>query len=67
MMICPHCHNPLSSDEADSLRSENAKLRELLADLWRDYRWATDDLEEPYSKQGEFADRMRELGIEVES
>ena len=56
------------SDDADNARQimdENAKLRELVRDMWRDYKWATDDLEEPYSKQGEFAARMRELGIEV--
>lgn len=46
MRICPHCHNPLSSEANDQriydrclirvgqLEGENAKLRELVRDAW---------------------------------
>lgn len=61
MMICPHCHNPLSSDEADSLRNENARLRALCADL---YEFAMSEY--PEGTEISFADSMRELGIEVD-
>lgn len=43
------------------LRSENAKLRELVRDLWLQLLNAY-DRKEVY----EFAERMRELGIEVD-
>lgn len=57
------CH---SSSEVVKLRDDNAKLRELVADMWHELDAATQ-----YDAGGgrgivyEFADRMRELGVEV--
>ena len=52
------------SDDAENAKmimGENAKLRELVGDMCE---WAYVDSQ--CDLQGEFADRMRELGIEVE-
>jgi len=49
-------------DENDQLREENAKLRELCSAL---YEFAYDEY--PDSAELNFADRMRELGMEVEN
>lgn len=46
--------------EVDRLQTENAKLRELVRDL---YEMAYPEF--PSAFEAEFADRMRELGIEV--
>ena len=45
----------------DTLAAENAKLRELVRDLWMQLLNAYDRKE-----VDEFADRMRELGVEVD-
>jgi len=34
MRLCPYCHNPLSDAEVDQLKAENAKLRELVRDMF---------------------------------
>lgn len=91
MMICPHCRNPLSSIEVDSLRvenerlrdcisddaenarilmGENAKLRELVRDMWFwGYEGHMDGKSQKWQMKhiDDVLNRMRELGIEVES
>ena len=51
----------VAHSEYMKLKAENAKLRELVADLWMQLLNAYDRKE-----VDEFADRMRELGIEVD-
>ena len=55
------CLAYVSGEVADRLQAENAKLRELVVDL---YEMAY--LEYPSAFKSAFADRMRELGIEVD-
>ncbi|MEE1210294.1 MAG: hypothetical protein U0K60_09680 [Parafannyhessea umbonata] len=47
--------------EVDRLQTENAKLRELVEDMWLQLLNAYDRKE-----VDEFVDRMRELGVEVD-
>ena len=53
------CHYDLRSD--NTLQAENAKLRELVCELWSMAYWYVPDL----SELDESRDFMRELGIEV--
>lgn len=45
--------------ETEDLRAENAKLRELVRDMWWQLLNAYD-----YKEVDDFADRMRELGVD---
>ena len=74
-MLCPHCHNPLSSSEVDSLRNENERLRELVRDMWPHVRHRSRmcgecdlpcDESDECLLYGPMRDCMRELGIEVD-
>ena len=51
-------------DAADML-DENAKLRELVRDMWRDGMCECDERGACAECEYHFPDRMRELGIEV--
>ena len=54
------------NDANDGLLAENAKLRELVRDIWRELDAATQyDAGGGRGSVCEFADRMRELGVEV--
>ena len=48
-------------DRVRKAESENAKLRELVADMWLQLLNAYD-----YKEVDDFANRMRELGVEVD-
>lgn len=48
------------------LQAENAKLHELVRDMWREVASACMDQAIPHDTLREFSDRMRELGVEVE-
>ena len=51
--------------EVDQLQAENAKLRELVRDMWRDGMCECDERGACAECEYHFPVRMRELGIEV--
>ena len=59
-------------EKLDQLSAENAKLRELVRDMFGGYKGAVKMLPSSYSKNVaeravmDISDRMRELGVEVE-
>lgn len=59
MKLCPYCHNPLSDADVDQLQAENAKLRELVAEIWPIAEYA--GYEHELSRAREL---MRKLGYE---
>ena len=52
--------------EVEQLRQCNAKLRELVADMWIDGMCECDERDACAECEYHFPDRMRELGIEVD-
>lgn len=62
MRLCPYCHNPLSDADVDQLQAENAKLRELVRDLYYLSDTYFEDRELYWWKP--YEQRMRELGVE---
>ena len=63
---CAHEHRQLADwlTELKALRAENAKLRELCADMWR-RAMQMGEFGERFAFASEFNRRMRELGVEV--
>ena len=57
MRLCPYCHNPLSDTDVDQLKAENAKLRELVRNMF--YAVHPADREK-------FLTNVAELGAEVD-
>lgn len=55
---------PITEFKPKDLERENAKLRELCADMWRGAVTRM-DFAERYAFIGEFVDRMRELGVDA--
>lgn len=59
-------------EDGKAVRAENAKLRELVRDIFGGYKGAVEMLPSSYSKNVaemaviDISDRMRELGIEVD-
>ena len=51
--------------EYADLKAENAKLRELVGDMFTTISWCDIDCYPSDDKKRELADRMRELGVEV--
>lgn len=61
MRLCPHCHNPLSDADVDQLQAENAKLRELCADLYAEMITYSNA---PNYNASVWEPKLRELGVE---
>lgn len=59
---CPACKNVADLQEA---LEENAKLRELVQDMWRDGMCECDERGACAECEYHFPDRMRELGVEA--
>ena len=51
---------------AQGLQAENAKLRELVRDMWRDGMCECDERGACTECEYHYIDRMRELGVEVD-
>ena len=51
--------------EVDELETENAKLRELVRDMWHDGMCECDERGACAECEYHYTDRMRELGVEV--
>jgi len=59
--------NELIGEDHAALCEQNAKLRELVRDLWHLlYDWLFKAHEVPYDELKAVSDRMRELGVEVD-
>lgn len=56
----------LADVRIDELEAENAKLRELVRDMWRDGMCECDERGACATCEYGYLDRMRELGIEVD-
>lgn len=61
------CNRSYLVDEVEDLCAENAKLRELVRDMWPSYCWANTGYEAflTHEQDVEIRDRIRELGIEI--
>jgi hypothetical protein len=53
-------------ERVDRLKAENAELRELVADMWRDGMCECDERGACAQCEYHFPDRMKDLGIEVD-
>lgn len=51
----------------DALLADNAKLRKLVRDMYTTISWCSIDCYPSDGKKRELADRMRELGVEVDA
>ena len=56
-----------TADKMSCIEDDNAKLRELVRDMWRDGMCECDERGACAQCEYHFPDRMRELGIEVTS
>ena len=63
---CPECGGAFQESFADdALEAENAKLRELVCDMWRELAVACAEQVTSHETLRKVSDRMCELGIEV--
>ena len=62
--LCPFCFNPLA-DNQTLLEEENAKLRELVRDMWSDLQVHGYKVENIL--RARYERRMRELRVEVDN
>lgn len=59
-------NGPVEDCEEERLRAENAKLRELVRDMWHDGMCDCDEYGACAECEYGYLERMHELGIEVE-
>ena len=66
-ILCANYDRRIDSLDAENkqLQAENAKLRELVRDMWRELAVACAEQVTSHETLRKVSDRMRELGIEV--